>query len=104
MALVINPPVVTKIKLDLDGPDGNVFCVIGTALALAKRLHWDKADIDEFRNKCMSRDYGYTLVQVDKAFGEFIDLEMCERTMLSIPGIAFKAHFLNDITRHIENE
>ena len=48
--------------IDLQGPDGNVFCLIGCARQLAKQL---EKDPDAIANEMMSDDYD-TAIKVFK--------------------------------------
>ena len=60
-----------KRKIDLTGPQGNVFFLIGSAKALAKQLGLDYTQIQK---EMMSGDYENAVETFDKYFGEFIDL------------------------------
>ena len=61
--------------IDLSGPDGNVFSLIGVATRLAKQFEKDpKAIMAEM----MSGDYRNALFVFDREFGEFIDLKLPE--------------------------
>ena len=59
------------VEIDLTGPDGNAFNLIGIAGNLAKQLDLDKKKI---REEMMSGDYENLLKVFDKHFGEFITL------------------------------
>lgn len=60
-----------KPYIDLDGPDGNSFNLIGKANRLAKELDLDgKAIIEEM----MNGDYEHLIKVFDKYFGEYVDL------------------------------
>lgn len=61
-----------KPSIDLDGPDGNAFHLLGTAGKLAKDLG---LDADAIRSEMMAGDYEHLLQVFDSYFGEFIDLE-----------------------------
>ena len=59
------------IEIDLTGPQGNAFYLLGTARNLAKQLGLDgKAICDEM----MSGDYENLLQVFDKNFGMFVTL------------------------------
>ena len=94
MAIIVSEDRYSKIELDLNGPDGNVFCVIGTAVNVAKQIGYSTEELKEFRTKCMSQSYGKTLVDVDRLFGDFIDLKMTSSYMRSIDDSSFKLYFL----------
>lgn len=59
------------IEIDLTGPDGNAFVLIGTAGNLAKQLGLDKAKIQA---EMMSGDYENLINVFDKHFGHFVTL------------------------------
>jgi hypothetical protein len=61
----------TGIEIDLTGPQGNVFFLIGTAGNLSKQLGLDGASI---RKEMMSGDYENAVNVFDKNFGEFVTL------------------------------
>ena len=59
------------IEIDLTGPQGNVFFLIGTARNLAKQLGLDSAVIQK---EMMSGDYENAVNVFDKYFGNFVTL------------------------------
>jgi len=59
------------IEIDLTGPQGNVFFLIGTASNLAKQLGLDGARI---KKEMMSSDYENAVNVFDKNFGSFVTL------------------------------
>jgi hypothetical protein len=59
------------IEIDLTGPDGNVFFLIGTAGNLAKQLGLDGKLI---QTEMMSDDYENLVNVFDKHFGSFVTL------------------------------
>jgi hypothetical protein len=59
------------IEIDLTGPQGNVFFLIGTARNLAKQLGLDSAAIQK---EMMSGDYENAVNVFDKNFGSFVTL------------------------------
>jgi len=61
----------TGIEIDLTGPDGNAFVLIGKAGSLAKQLGLDKSKIQA---EMMSGDYENLVGVFDKHFGEFVTL------------------------------
>ena len=61
-----------EIVIDLTGPDGNAFVLMGYAKSFAKQMGVDsKTIIDEM----MSGDYENLLEVFDKHFGDFVILE-----------------------------
>ncbi len=59
------------IEIDLTGPDGNAFVLIGTAGNLAKQLGLDSKAI---REEMMKGDYENLVNVFDKHFGNFVTL------------------------------
>ena len=58
------------IVVDLTGPDGNAFALMGLASRLAKQL-----GIESPTDEMMSGDYENLLEVFDKNFGDFVILE-----------------------------
>ena len=59
------------IEIDLTGPDGNAFVLIGTAGNLAKQLGLDSNAIQA---EMMKGDYEHLVNTFDKHFGHFVTL------------------------------
>jgi len=59
------------ISIDLTGPDGNAFVLIGTATKLAKQLGLDGKAIQA---EMMKGDYENLVKVFDKHFGHFVTL------------------------------
>jgi hypothetical protein len=59
------------IEIDLTGPDGNAFFLLGTAGRLAKQLGLDSKEIQA---EMMSGDYENLVSVFDNHFGSFITL------------------------------
>jgi hypothetical protein len=59
------------IEIDLTGPDGNAFVLIGTAGNLAKQLGLDGKAI---RTEMMAGNYENLVKVFDKHFGHFVTL------------------------------
>ena len=59
------------IEIDLTGPDGNAFTLIGIAGNLAKQLYLDK---EKIQSDMMSGDYENLVKVFDSHFGEFVTL------------------------------
>ncbi len=61
----------STIEIDLTGPDGNAFALIGTASRLAKQLG---LDANQIKTEMMGGDYENLIRVFDKHFGEFVTL------------------------------
>jgi hypothetical protein len=62
----------SRIVIDLTGPDGNAFCLMGTAKNLAKQLDKDWEKITE---EMRAGDYEHLLAVFDREFGDYVDLQ-----------------------------
>ena len=60
------------IVIDLTGPDGNAFVLLGKAQRLARQLNKDGTSII---NEMRSGDYEHLLEVFDREFGDFVILE-----------------------------
>ena len=60
-----------KREIDLTGPDGNAYFLLGTARNFAKQLGLDEEAIVE---EMKSGDYENLITVFDKHFGEYVDL------------------------------
>lgn len=61
-----------QIIIDLTGPDGNAFVLMGYAKRFAKQLGLDS---NKIINEMTSGDYEHLLEVFDNAFGSFVILE-----------------------------
>jgi hypothetical protein len=57
--------------IDLSGPGGNVFALIGYGRNLCRQLGTDPK---AFSSEMMAGDYRHALKTFDKHFGEYVDL------------------------------
>ena len=62
----------SEIIIDLTGPDGNAFVLLGYAQKFARQLGLDEYAI---KNEMMSGDYENLLEVFDRNFGDFVILE-----------------------------
>ena len=60
-----------KMEIDITGPKGNAYYLLGTAKAFAKQLGLGAEDIEE---EMKSSDYENLITVFDKHFGEYVDL------------------------------
>lgn len=65
----------TKPVIDLSGPQGNAFYLLGVASRYAKELlFFSKEETTELLNKMQSSDYENLIKVFDEHFDDFIDL------------------------------
>lgn len=62
----------TEIVIDLTGPDGNAFALLGYAKRFGRQLG---LDTDKIHNEMTSGDYDHLIETFDKYFGDFVILE-----------------------------
>ena len=63
-----------KPEIDLNGPDGNAFCLMGYAKQYAKQLCYNREKIDEIIRDMMAGDYEHLLEVFENHFGEYVTL------------------------------
>tara|TARA_B100000212_G_C27195528_1_gene456466 strand:- start:184 stop:408 length:225 start_codon:yes stop_codon:yes gene_type:complete len=64
-----------EIVLDLTGPDGNAFALMGHAMNFGKQLGYSKLAIDGMIEEMKLGDYEHLVQTFDKYFGQFVILE-----------------------------
>jgi hypothetical protein len=69
--MIVQKPKSEGITIDLTGPQGNAFYLLGTATKLARQL-----DLNEYEvlNEMQSGDYENLLQVFDRYFGSFVTL------------------------------
>lgn len=60
--------------IDLRGPAGNAFALIGNAQEFARKLGWTEDQIEHLVNDMQSGDYEHLVEVFDFHFGDYIDL------------------------------
>ena len=64
-----------RLVIDLTGPDGNAFMLLGIASNLGKQIGLSKEEIEEIKGRMRSGNYENLIEEFDKAFGTVCDLE-----------------------------
>ena len=64
-----------KRVIDLNGPEGNAFCLLGTAMSLCKQIGIGDTRTEEIIDEMKSSDYEHLILTSDKYFGKLVDLE-----------------------------
>ena len=64
-----------KQVIDLTGPDGNAYYLLGTVSKLCKQIGISSERTDEILDEMKSSDYENLIKVFDKYFGKLIDLE-----------------------------
>jgi len=69
--MIVKKQKTNRIEIDLTGPQGNAFYLLGTAKRLANQLG---LDTNEILNEMKSGDYENLLQVFDNNFGSFVTL------------------------------
>lgn len=69
--MITTKPRQTGIEIDLTGPQGNAFYLLGAAADLAKQLG---LDVEQIQTEMMSDDYEHLLQTFDSYFGHIVTL------------------------------
>ena len=72
---IISKDTTRKQVIDLTGPDGNAYYLMGTACNLMKQLKFTPEVADGVLDEMKSSDYENLIKVFDKYFGSVIDLE-----------------------------
>ena len=65
----------SEIVIDLTGPQGNAFCLMGHAMNIGKQLGLSKLAIDGIIEEMKLSDYEHLVQTFDKHFGDYVILE-----------------------------
>lgn len=73
---------VRRETIDLDGPNGNIFYLMGTAKAMCRSIRLSEDFSDKIIDEMMESDYVNALRVFDKYFSDFITLETSNKDLL----------------------
>ena len=65
----------SEIIIDLTGPQGNAFSLMGYAMDIGKKLGLSKLAIDGIIQEMQMSDYEHLVQTFDKHFGDYVILE-----------------------------
>ena len=63
-----------RLEIDLTGPQGNAFALLGYTRNLGKQIGKTKEELDDIHSRMTSGDYDNLVEVFDEEFGEFITL------------------------------
>jgi hypothetical protein len=72
--MIVDKPKQNGIVIDLTGPQGNAFYLIGTAKKLWKQLGHTKEDVESNIKRMTSGDYDNLINYFDSEFGDYVTL------------------------------
>lgn len=63
-----------KIEIDLNGPEGNAFALLGWANRLGKELGYNQTTRDRILSDMRAGNYENLIRAFDEEFGDYVDL------------------------------
>ena len=63
-----------KPYIDIRGPAGNAFCILGVAQDLSRKLGHSKEESNAIQEEMQSGDYENLIEVFDKHYGDFVDI------------------------------
>lgn len=60
--------------IDIRGPEGNAYCILGAANNLSKQLGHSDSEKAAIRDEMTSGDYENLISVFDKYYGDFVDI------------------------------
>jgi len=72
--MIVKKQKTNGIEIDLTGPQGNAFFLLGTASKLGRQLGWDRDEIEILLRQMRRSDYENLVNTFDKYFGDFVTL------------------------------
>ena len=74
MAIICKSPYKKQV-IDLTGPEGNAFYLLGTAMKLCKQIGFSELATQGILEDMKNGDYEHLITRFDYHFGDVIDLE-----------------------------
>ena len=74
MAILERKQKTGPIEIDLTGPDGNAFVLLGIAQKLARQLDYSSEEIQDLMTEMAGSDYDYLIKTFDDHFGNYVNL------------------------------
>lgn len=74
MALITPTPAPKRLQIDLSGPEGNAFVLLGYATRIGQQLGYDDDQIKKITTEMKSSDYEHLVITFDRHFGQVVDL------------------------------
>ncbi len=74
MAILERKQKSSTIEIDLTGPEGNAFRLLGLARSLARQLDYSKKEIEDLMTEMTGSDYEYLIKTFDDHFGNYVNL------------------------------
>ena len=72
--MIVKKQKTNGIEIDLTGPQGNAYFLLGTASKLGRQLGWDRDEIEILLRQMRNSDYENLVNTFDKYFGNIVTL------------------------------
>ena len=72
--MIVKKQKTNRIEIDLTGPQGNAYFLMGTARKLGRQLCWDEDEIQTLLKQMTGGDYENLVNTFDKYFGNIVTL------------------------------
>lgn len=76
----------TRPVIDLSGPAGSAYALMGQVSDFGRQLGWDKTKIKDLQSEMMSADYTNLVRVFEREFGQFVDLIVPEELEAQLVG------------------
>jgi hypothetical protein len=77
--MIVKPRKTRRRVIDLDGPDGNAWSLLGYARRFAQQLGFSEATCNTITDEMRSGDYRHLVETFDRHFGSIIDLSWSQK-------------------------
>lgn len=74
----------SKTTINIDGPDGNAFVLLGLAKRFLKQLGKGEDDIETILTEMQSGNYDNLLIVFQRELGEYVDFETNNQNYLNL--------------------
>jgi hypothetical protein len=82
--MIKKSPAYKKRIIDLDGPEGNAFFLLGSASKFMRELGYPESHAKEIMDEMKSADYVKLVKVFDREFGGFVTLETSNEELLRL--------------------
>lgn len=77
---------ITQTTIDLDGPEGNAYCLLGYAKQFCKELNYTEEQKNKLLKEMKSSDYNNLVQTFNSEFNRYIILETEQQELLELFG------------------
>ena len=74
MEYPIKNVLLTKPQINLQGPDGNAYALLGYVKSIGRQLGWDESRISGIQDRMTSSDYAHLLKVFEETVGGYVTI------------------------------